>query len=326
MMDWLTLPRCDNFDICPDCYTAVFAGSRFRSQFVPVPWRPKDKKIICDFGASPWYRIAWLLTLQNRIPDLRLFSDIAAVSADVYARNQPCSGSRLASRVWYSIKSPASGRVIPEFNVCFECTRTIEVLLPILRGVFVRLESSNRARQAVCSMHYDPDRKRFVSYFDAMETTSDRALIAKETPDIMWLASEIELLSSLAECSEDKPQAEKKWHLMQHLPELTVCGDCFDEVVRPRLKEGSLVARTFYLNPQRLPLASCQLYSDRMRDVFKTACRRNDADLLEATVLQRREKEAEIHSKLARLDREGRGDVWTEEAIDKLIREWKKWE
>ena len=125
---------------------------------------------------------------------------------------------------------------------------------------------------------------------------------------------------------EDGVVRHGNWHVMQHVPELTVCGECFDEVVRPRLDADNAVARSFFVKPQRLDAASCQLYSERMRDVFRRACRRDDFQYLEDKVLERRRVEKDIHAKIAALDKRGQNDAETEEEVSKLIREWQKWE
>ncbi|ROT39312.1 hypothetical protein SODALDRAFT_294704 [Sodiomyces alkalinus F11] len=319
--DWLSLPRCDHFDICPDCYMAVFAETPYRNEFVPTLFRPMDRPIRCDFGSSPWYRIAWLLTLKEGYPDLRLFHLITNV-----AHNQPCPGNREAVRIWYSVVDPYSQTTVPDFTVCYECAKTIEVLLPNLTGIFVPQQTPAVPTWGTCAMYFHPKRRRFVLYFDAMETTSDKALATNSPPNISALARTMERLSLFTECTEDRPVTDKGWHIMQHIPEFTVCGECFDEVVRPRLEDNNPIARNFYMQPQRLPVGTCQLYSSRMRDVFRKACRRNDVDYLEAKVLERQRAWADIRNEMARLDQHGQNDAWTKREVDKLIDEWKSWE
>jgi hypothetical protein len=102
--------------------------------------------------------------------------------------------------------------------------------------------------------------------------------------------------------------------------------ECFDEVVRPQLSDDNIIARNFYREPEKLEVATCQLYSERMREVFRKACRRNDPKYLEAKVLERQEVEADIHGQLMELDRSGHYDDYVQEKVDRLIREWSKWE
>lgn len=322
MMDWLTLPRTD-FNICPTCYETVFAKSEFRTQFQPM-LRPTGEAIACDFGSSAWYRIAWLLTEKHETPDLRLFYQIANVVTS--SRAETCPGNRKAARNWLTIKDPYTKRPVPEFAVCYECARTVEVLLPNLTGAFVPLESRSEPTKDICALHFTPKRKQFVLYFDALETTSDKAFVANQAPNIADLARDLQQLSIGSECREDSPVHDGYWHVMQFLPQFTVCGACFDEVVRPKLGEGNTIVRNFYMDPQRLPSGTCQLYSPRMREIFQKACRRRDPGYLKEKVLERRNIEADIFDKLLQLDRAQRSDAWTEEQVEKLVREWKRWE
>ncbi|KAL4726114.1 hypothetical protein ACLX1H_006791 [Fusarium chlamydosporum] len=274
LVDWLTLPRTD-FNICPDCYSAVFAKTQYRNSFQPM-LRPSSQAISCDFGVGPWYRIAWLLTLKNELPDLRLFHEVANV---------------------------------------------------ITASIFIPVDSRSEPTRGLCAMRFKPKRKRFVMYFDALETTSDQARREQEEPDVTALAQDVEKMAAVSECQEDKPIANGYWHIMQYLQQFTVCGECFDEVVRPSIKDDNVIARNFYMKPQKLPLATCQLYSNRMREIFKKACRWNDPKYLEAKVLERMDVEAMIHEKLAKLERSKHDDEdWVEEQVDKYIQEWKRWE
>ncbi|KAF7562094.1 hypothetical protein G7046_g2029 [Stylonectria norvegica] len=322
LMDWLTLPRTD-FNICPDCYGAVFANTEYRTQFQPM-LRPSDRKIACDFSLTPWYRIAWLLTLKNEKPDLRVFHQIANIISG--PRSQPCPDDRPAVRNWLTIQNPYTLRPVYDFAVCSQCASVIEALLPNLAGTFVPLDPRTERTRATCAMRYTPKRKRFVTYFDAMETTSDQAFMEKEPPDIQNLALDLEKITVTSECHEDSPIHNGYWQTMQYLPQFSVCGECFDEVVRPRLDDDNVIARNFYTKPQRLPVATCQLYSTRMREIFKKACRWNDPKYLEAKVLERMNVEAVIHDKLKKVDRPDRDPRWVEEQVDNLIQEWKKWE
>jgi hypothetical protein len=320
--DWLTLPRTD-FNICPACYGAVFSKSEHRTEFQPV-LRPTVDAISCDFGSSPWYRIAWLLIMKNRDENLRMFRQIASVANA--SQGQRCPGQRKTTRDWYTVRDPYTRRPVPDFTVCYQCAKTVEVLLPSLSGVFVPQDPKSEAIRSVCALHFTPNRKAFVLYFDSFETVAEKAAKTKKSPDMGILAENLERLSLHNECREDRPITEGYWHFMQFIPEFTVCGDCFEDVVRPRLGDENVIARNFYIKPQRVPRAACQLYSSRMREVFKRACRRNDPKYLEAKVRERMAIEANIKAKLAKLDKGAQKDAWADKQIDILIEEWKEWE
>ena len=315
MMDWLTLPHTD-FNICPQCYLAVFEQSEYRTHF-KLMLRPADRPIACDFGLSPWYRIAWLLILKNGASDLRLFHQVANVMDPV--RNERCPQDRTTSRKWYVVRDPQTRRPVPEFTVCYQCASTVEILLPSLLGVFVP-ETWPEPLRSRCALHYKP-KKQFVLFFDAFETTSDKAMESDRSPSIAELAQRLERLTLVSKCREDNPICNGYWHTMQYLPEFTVCGQCFTQIVQPRLKEGNVIARNFFKNQQQLSSATCQLYSDRMREVFKKACRRNDPKYLGEKVRERMLIEADVHTKLIQLDKYRNDDQ-----VQGLMREWRKWE
>ncbi|KAH0495304.1 hypothetical protein TgHK011_008866 [Trichoderma gracile] len=244
-MDWLTLPRTD-FNICPDCYGAVFADTQFRTHFHPV-LRPTGTPIACDFAVS-----------------------LSSKRHDPYTR-----------------------RPIPEFAP----TRN------------------------VCSLHFTPQRKQFVLFFDAFETTSDKGYVTNRKPDIGELSMMLTRLSTLDECREDRRVSDGYWYVMEYLPEFTVCGECYEDVVRPLRLEDNVIAQNFYPKPTKLPIATCQLYSPRMRDVFRRACRNKDPEYLEAKVRERLKVERDLHAKFLDLVRDKRGGTRTEDQIDKLSRE-----
>jgi hypothetical protein len=313
--DWLSLPQTRNFDICPDCYEATFAKTQFKHSFVPAPLRGADVPVTCDFGSSHWYRVAWLMTVKYGIPDLRLLKGIAAVEA----KQQQCSGSREASRIWYSILDPYTRRPIPNFTVCPSCAKTIEVILPNLYGVFVEVDAPAVPTRGICDMHFTPGRKRFLKIFDLLESTSDAALARQTPPNLQKLADQIRDVTITQECMRDDSVPGRKWHVMGSIPEFTVCEECFEEVVLPIVEsEGGSVARNFFKRRQERPMASCQLYSDRMRDIFTKACRRDDLNYLDDRVKERLDIEASIQAKLA----EHPGPEETRE----LLTEWSKWE
>ncbi|KYK58673.1 hypothetical protein DCS_05690 [Drechmeria coniospora] len=320
--DWLTLPR-TKFNICPTCYKAVFAATECRTQFQPT-LHPNSEAVVCDFGSSPWYRIAWLLTLKHERPHLRLLYQIATLMNS--PRMDVCAGSQKLTRPWLTVKDPYTRQPVPKFAVCYQCAAIVEALLPNLESVFVPLMPRSEPTRDTCALHFTPKRRMFVLLFDALETTSDRAFLDGKAPNLGQLAQELQRLTIGGKCREDSPVHEGYWHMMQFLPEFTVCGACFDNVVQPKLGDKSTLAHNFYMRPQQLKSATCQLYSPRMREIFSKACKWKDADFLREKVLERRSIEAEIYEKLVKLDRAQRNDAWTEEQVEKLVSEWRRWE
>jgi hypothetical protein len=328
------MKRAENFTICPDCYRALFANSEFQHLFVPAPVRSGDQFISCDFGSSPWYRIAYILTIKHEYPDLRLLQGIASVAA----RSQACAGSQLTTRIWYSMTAPTSRRPIQSFNACLHCAKMVEALLPNLAGVFVPLDAHNEPTRGVCELHYAPDRKRFFDYFEEMKATSDRALARRAAPDLLELVDRVRDVSLHEECLRNTPIPNRKWHVLQQVPEFTVCEDCFNAVVWPLIEEedgvgvggadgggiGTEIPRNFYKNKQVKPVASCQLYSERMRRVFMEACRFDDFGYLAAAVLHRLRVLSEVKQRYNELQREDQADPLVQEELAALARKFKE--
>ncbi|KAK4155448.1 hypothetical protein C8A00DRAFT_13503 [Chaetomidium leptoderma] len=317
---FLTLKRAENFTICPACYGALFANTQFQHLFVSAPTRSGDQVISCDFGSSPWYRIAYLMTMQHEYPDLRLLQGIASVAA----RSQVCTGTQPASRIWYSMMAPHSRRPVQTFNACHGCAKMVEVLLPNLAGVFVPLDS-HEATRGICELHFAPDRKRFFDYFDEMKTTSAKSLSRRTAPNLTELVDRIREISLHEECLRNTPIPNRRWHVMQRVPEFTVCEECFNIVVWPKIEseDDSEVPTNFYKSKQLMPLAACQLYSARMRRVFREACKYDDFEFLASCVLHRLQVLAEVKERYKELQREDPGDPDVQDVLADLAKQFR---
>ncbi|KAI1754626.1 hypothetical protein F4782DRAFT_39109 [Xylaria castorea] len=324
-MDWLTLPRCDSFNICPSCYSANFASTEFAHEFVLMPFRPRDRPLACDFGASEFYRIAWLFTRKYGRPDLGLFHGLTKIAATC----QPCTGHRQVSRIWYSIRDPSTKRYIDEFTVCDACASTVETLLPSLTGLFVPLDSPAERTRGVCAMHHDRgyDRGRFLLYFDVLEGAADHALQTQSAPNVQALADRIRQLAAIPPCPEGRTLYDAYWHTMREVP-IVVCPECFMMVVQPLLDgRGDLtVAGNFHNRLQYEKKAECMLFSDRMRSVFNRAVMKRDLGYLTEKVNERTSKKEEFDARLKALQRQGTVTPWAAAETDRIIKEWKRYE
>ncbi|EPE29947.1 hypothetical protein GLAREA_01107 [Glarea lozoyensis ATCC 20868] len=320
--DWLTLPNCPPFNICPQCFNNTIASTDFRNHFILAPQRPPDAAVRCDFGSSPWYRIAWLLTLKERRRDLKLFYGLAHIAST----EPPCLGKQEGVRKWHSIIDHKTGSTIPNFDVCPNCVKSIEILLPPIRGVFVpKKQSSSNPSIRLCDLRFDS--KRFVQYFDALEVTSDTAARYDEEPDTRSLVSMTRRLSQLEECEGSKDLFDRKWHIITQLPEFTVCEECFDEVVWPEMHHT--IPKLFAQNRVRLPKASCQLYSERMRKVFRDACHEDDYKMLASRARERKSVEGAWKKDLKDLrERVGLGfeSGALAREVERVEEEWRRWE
>jgi len=360
-MDWLTLPRCDNFNICPSCYSANFSTTEFAHDFVPVPFRPRDRPLACDFGTSEYYRIAWLFTRKYRRSDLGFLHALTRVAAPCCTG--PGGGNADATRsrvIWYSVKDPRTARPVDNFAVCHACAKTVETLLPGLAGLFVPLDPSAWPANGVCALATatanstptgadgdataistvaDQDHARFLLYFDVLEGSADRALETQTPPNMQALADRVRELSIAPPCPQGRPVRNAVWHTMRSVPGLTVCPECFVAVVRPILDDRDkdrdrdrdlVVVGDFHAQPTTLPDGDCMLFSPRMRTVFARAVRNRDLRYLAMKVRERTDKERECSARLQAVQRQGQGtgsgSSWADAEMERIVREWKKYE
>lgn len=207
-MSFLTLPRAENFVICRECYDNVFADKKeFNQSFVQVSVRP-EQQISCSFGSSFWYRVAFLMVLKYRHPDLRLLENVATVAR----RNAPCSGDKRVSRVWFSMMDPASRRPIRDFTICSCCTGMVAVLFPNLGEAFLPVEQPYAvASNGRCELRFEIGRNRFTKYFDLLETTADKARSRRTVPDLQRLARDIRDVCMVDECVRSRVLRNEKW-------------------------------------------------------------------------------------------------------------------
>jgi hypothetical protein len=176
----------------------------------------------------------------------------------------------------------------------------------------------------VCDLRFDS--KRFIQYFDALETTADRADYDGGPPDTRDLASLARRFALVEECQGEKDLTDHRWHIITQLPEFTVCEECFDEVVWPELEERKAIPMMFNKNLQKLPKASCQLYSPKTRGIFRIAVDSDDYKMLAAKARERKVRENAFKKELVELRRQSKGNPGAAKEIERLREEWGNWE
>ena len=231
----------------------------------------------------------------------------------------------MAVRQWQSIIDPKTRVPIQNFDVCYSCVKSIETLLPPIRGIFVRTDGYGSQGGRVCDLRFDS--KRFVQYFDALETTADKADGDDDGPDTRRLASLVRRFAQIDECQRDAELVDARWHAITQLPEFTVCEECFDEVVWPELDERKAIPAMFNKKQQILPKATCQLYSERMRAVFSKAVDGDDYKLLASKARERKTIEAAYRANLESMKRQLKVNPQIAgKEIERIVGEWRKWE
>ncbi|KAI9832285.1 MAG: hypothetical protein M1819_004463 [Sarea resinae] len=346
--DWYTLDGCSTLSICPTCLHDIVDSSPFRPFFKPSPSRA-GRETKCDFSLS-WMRLAWVLTLKQRLPHLDLIRAISRISAT----EQPCPGPTGAVRPWYHLLD-STGTPVPNFDVCPFCVRGTEVLFPPLRGIFARAQHlSNPFADRICAMRVSP--ARFQAYASLLDSTASKSQSMRRPPDMRELARFVRHRAAMRQCSRDDLVLGQGWHVIPQLPDLTVCEECYADVVVPAIESGSALAGLFSRNLEPVGLAhqgvSCQLYSRRMRRVFADAVRDEDLDFLAAEARRRKNAEMKLQAQYAslmsraavgrseaRASRESpsrrslpasqsvvEDEADREREMMRIIEEWKRWE
>ena len=320
--DWYTLAGSSSFDICPSCREAVF-GAGFERLFTPKPPHPPGLRIRCGFG-SPWLQMAWLLAVQNKRADADLIYAMAKTATD----EPPCPGRGPTVGQWYRIVDGETGKQVSGFDVCPSCVRNVETIFPVLRGVFQKSRSRHPKQARACDLRSDS--KRFHAYIDLLELTANQAQEFRRSPNPVRLIELAKRSMAVPECSRDDMLLDQRWHTMPQIGELTVCADCFGEVIRPAIEQGWPLAAHFSRTPHAVAAASvgvsCQLYSPRMRGILLDCCRRNDLGGLQRVAVQRYEAERELQRRHADVRKAAIGEEEKRERVRALIEEWKQWE
>jgi hypothetical protein len=333
--DWYTLVGCPSLDFCPHCIDSVFERTVYRNCFRRAVPRSLSSKVKCAFS-TPWIRLAWILTLQQRKPDLVLMHDLA----EIEQTSEPCPGGAEALRSWYGLRDP-DGLYVRDFHICYNDVRKIERLLPSLNGLFVRLPNRASYEKPKCALRTEGN--RFSLYLDKILDMHDKAVATRKLPDPMSLINLVERKLRIRECERDNMLLGALWHFNPSMPDFTVCEDCYEEIVEPEAKKKSEIAMRFNRTIQPAygegTGTSCQLYSRRMRRVFRTAVRENDIKYLARKAKERRDAELrlqdryrELLKKARRLEERGGGGSEDDERrlerdLENISREWKdKWE
>lgn len=323
--DWYTLDDCPEFDICEPCFLANFQHHAHKADFQPVK-RNTELKIRCDFSRQ-WLRLAWLLILQRQLPDLSLLKAVFHHLAR--SDTLDCPETQVKSHFWYTVLDDETRKPILDLHICATDVHTIEILLPSLRGFFVPLPPAKSTRTSsnnpfpidqaprLCAFR-STSNNRFQLYLDSIISLHESAThtTPSRLPDMTSFVRVVKHKLPIEPCPRDNILQGAKWYFIPSLPELTVCEDCHDDVVAPLLRKDKDLAMRFNRTPQSFPTlrergardsvaslvdvtneASCALYSNQMREIFMTAVRGNDLQMLVRVAKHRRRVEKELQTK-----------------------------
>ncbi|OQE31847.1 hypothetical protein PENSTE_c001G08562 [Penicillium steckii] len=321
--DWYTLKGLTHLDICPTCMNQI-AHSRFRDFFIPSLPQSPDQAIRCAFS-NPWTRLAWTQMIKKKHDSLEVLYQMTRPPPGT----RRCPGRIITNQTWHRVVDPDTGLYLPRFQVCGSCTRKVRILMPAHRDTFTHCPEP---KERVCD--FVPNSPRFVQFIDLLDTSATRAeKDPSRRPDIREFLSYARRKVVLRDCRRDRPVM-STWHYIPSLPELSVCEDCYDEVVWPLAKSNHAIARMFSTSmrllpgdgPNRCREASCQLYSSRMRNLFRDATSKDDFQALKNISLRRFEAEQRFKDRREELiiaEKKGYDcDVEMKKAVD----EWRRFE
>ena len=324
LADWYTIRGTPEIDICPSCM-ATLGNSRFRDHFVPSLPKPRTQAIQCSFS-KPWMRVAWLQLLRQSRSSLGMLRDLVHRPAST----KPCLGQKLEVRPWYRITDTRIGRPVPKFQVCAACVYAIDTIFPNLHGALER--PSSLLEESSCSL--TTDSKRFSKYITEFEKAHIHCNGKRYRDlDVQGLADFARTTCRKRECPKDQAVAQSTWHFSHSFPDFTICEECYDEVVLPLA--GKPIARDISLSLQPIldsPYGrfsngrTCQLYSERMRRLFREAVKYNDIEVLRAPASKRLEVELLLREKHALLLSDVRAGYDRMAEFERNAHIWSTWE
>ncbi|XP_014560403.1 hypothetical protein COCVIDRAFT_89349 [Bipolaris victoriae FI3] len=338
--DWYSLRGFKNFNICPDCYKSVFFETRFDGEFKQIWLDDWSIKRACDFS-NPWPRLAWYLTVKQRLKSL----DLLYAVADIMDTYKPCPGERekdTNEASWYGIVNQRDGMFVPNFAICSSDRRLAEALFPSIRGYFPRITAGYSSAPSRYTCSFRMSSRRLMKYLELLMELDEEAQISGRRPDIDRFVDLARDYAFKGECARDKILIRKPWYFIPQLPEFTVCEECYDRFVWPAMQSKSLpttIPRLFNKSIQLVPGedpeagSSCCLWSPRMRSVWMRSVEDEDFAYLKRKALER--KKAQVATTREREDiLRGLGNAepgdskyeWAKRELDVLDREWASYE
>ncbi|KAM5454803.1 hypothetical protein MaudCBS49596_002100 [Microsporum audouinii] len=319
--DWSTIIGLNHLNICPSC-TQQIQKTRFESLVIPAPRQPLGLPIRCSLS-QPWARLAWVQTMKLGLNHLELLYQLTRPSS-IY---KSCPGRTPSTQTWYRVIDPDTGRLLSSFNACASCFRNVRILMPSLRDSF---QPSSTSQERTCDLRCGST--RFIQYLDLLDVAATRHRHDPgHKPDLRDFIRYAKRKNRLYDCPRDHLVV-GPWHGIDELPEFTVCEDCYDDVVWPfgNSPVASLVSPTVQMSlDKKTPVsrqASCQLYSPRMRMMFREAIRRSDFGYLRAAVLARYQAETAFRENKQLLMEDVSMGYDRDAELRKNAAEWKRWE
>ncbi len=319
--DWYNLYDYPEFKVCPSCREAASEAGYGRHLTAAFTNHP-ERYVRCSFSI-PWIRMAYLLTIKKRRSDANLLYAMA----DVARETHPCPGNIPSTTQWYRILDIDSDRSVLGFYACPRCVRSLETIFPVLKDAFHKTPADSRHSldHQTCSLR--PDSSRFAAYVNLLEDIANQANECRRAPNTYRFVVLAKTIGVISPCERDTMLGSKAWHVIPRLPEFTACPECYEDVVWPAVLQGLPLAIQFSITPQTIGksqgVVSCQMYSNKMREVFKEACEDDDFDYLRKVALKRYRVERDLQAKILEVQRMPRKE--REDIMEDIVDEWADW-
>jgi hypothetical protein len=279
------------------------------------------------------------ITLLARVAATRA-QDGDCPNSQLAGEHQPLAVARRPA--WYTLRDPHTGaQPLPGWTVCASCVLNVQACCPAIAAAFAPLpgqglpppgqqqQQQQQQWEGSCAMVpsdlYDDARTgAMLQQIGACAVTAQMTGRVDMSQLVNWLQANPPAprgggagyssthaggqpphAGGNGLCPRGYPSTSLRCHTMQGIFDLTVCEQCYAEVVKPDAEKGVELARRFDPTPAVMPSGfTCQLYSPRMRQVWSHAAAAGDLALLQAKVHDMRrlgiEMEANPVSRLAK--------------------------
>lgn len=188
------------------------------------------------------------------------------------------------------------------------------------------------SQDRVCNLNTGS--KHFYTIFKELEKLAAYCRKKDLRPkDITEFGTFVRQKTRFRECARDAMLATPLWHYIPGIPEFTVCEECYNEVVWPL--RNMPIAKDVVPTLQKVSIQrpdhyvagiSCQLYSDRMRAIFKSFCSRNDFEGFRQNAIMRYNVEHKLQEKHRALQQDMSAGIDRREEMEKNSALWKTYE
>lgn len=234
--------------VCGACYADGIALTPFEPEFQQTPMTiPNDSMWSCDMAVLP-IQAAWSTALRDNNFDKWWHATRTVMSSP------PCSGNGVENGIWFALSSATSA----DFAVCPACYAGW-VEAQGFGSWFVR-----RAFPPGTTLQCD-----FNASSPRFRVWMPKLAEALGTGSFGKFADFVARVSNLPLCTYREPALNRRWYGSD---DFYICESCFEEAVR-----GTSFASRLPLQRQLLGTPGvCDMYSPRMRSLWKAACDKGD--------------------------------------------------